>query len=187
MNAGAPVRAISWMVAEPARLARDRREVESRFNNLVFEEQPDDLAPHGSWRGHIPVWPFERSEPDGLQEVVPTPLEVVIAYPSAYPMLAPRFIPRQPAPSFDERSQHRWHVAPNGQLCLLQSEALWSPDSSIVDLIEKAAGWRIEYALVKAGVLESMSLHGIALDGSFDHLITEMAASEKDGSAAGAA
>jgi hypothetical protein len=168
-----PLGGISWMVAEPKRLARDRLEVQERFTNLVLNELPSRAAPHGSWAGQVPLWPFERPTPMGLKRLIARPLEVLIVYPSAYPMLPPRFYPLEPEPTFDERSQHRWHVAPSGRLCLLQTDGLWMPEASIVDLIEKAAGWRVEYALVKAGVVPAMSLHGIVLDDSYDYLIDQ--------------
>jgi hypothetical protein len=173
MTSRALHKGISWMVAEPSRLARDRAEVQERFTDLVLNEVPTRAAPHGSWVGQIPRWPFERPAPVGLERLVPRPLEVLIAYPSAYPMLPPRFYPLDPEPTFHERSQHRWHVAPSGRLCLLQTDGLWIPEASIVDLIEKAAGWRVEYALLKAGTVPAMSLHGIVLDDSYDVLVDQ--------------
>ncbi|GAA3438278.1 hypothetical protein GCM10018954_078940 [Kutzneria kofuensis] len=46
---------------------------------------------------------------------------------------------------------------------------------SVVELLLKAAGWRIEYALMTCGAIESMSLNGIVADPHLDELITQVA------------
>jgi hypothetical protein len=40
-----------------------------------------------------------------------------------------------------------------------------------VDLLLKAAGWRVEYSLMEAGVIEAMTLRGIVDDDQLDHLV----------------
>jgi hypothetical protein len=105
---------------------------------------------------------------------------VVIAYRQAYPMVPPRIYPVDPRPEPIECTQHRWHVNGDGSLCQFQTDTAWDPRDSICDLIVKAAAWRVEYALMKAGVLDQMSLHGIVSDPAADHLITT--ASENAGS-----
>lgn len=121
--------------------------------------------PHGGWYGLLPIWPFERPQPGGVDRFVGgTGLECVLERPgAAYPMIAPTIQPLSPAPAIGERTQATWHVLPAGGLCLLQSTGRWwVPEASITDLLLKAAGWRIEYALMK--VIERMSESGIVSD-----------------------
>jgi hypothetical protein len=106
---------------------------------------------------------------------------VVVVYSAAHPMVAPTIYPTEPEPEIVEWTQHRWHVLGDGGLCLLQSVAAWDPAASLTDLLDKAAAWRVEYALLKAGVREHMSLGGIADDDSLDHLVAEAAQRQADG------
>jgi hypothetical protein len=96
-------------------------------------------------------------------------------YSAAHPMVPPQVHPVDPEPALDERTQHRWHVAPGGALCLLQTYGAWTPESSIVELLLKAAGWRVEYALMKSGVVDAMTVNGIVSDPSRDHLVAQAA------------
>lgn len=159
---------VPWWQAEPARLARDRREVSAAFPSLIFCE--DGQA---GWSGRLPMWPFERPEPPRLDGLAPGGVEIVLAYGAAYPIVSPLIFPRDPEPLPLELTQTRWHVLGNGALCLFQTQADWDPASSVVDLLRRAAGWRVEYALLKAGVRDDMSLSGIVNDDGLDHLVAE--------------
>lgn len=161
---------VPWWQAEPRRLARDQREVADVFPSLAFF--PDGQA---GWAGRLPVWPFARPAPQRLAELVPEGVEVVLAYGAAYPIVSPWIFPRDPEPLPLELTQGRWHVLGNGALCLFQTQADWDPISSVVDLLRKAAGWRVEYALLKAGVREDMSLSGIVNDDGLDDLVPQAA------------
>ena len=167
-----------WLQLDPERLERDRAEIEAFAPNLTYAEPGIDeetgLVFHGGWGGALPLWPFDRAEPPGLQDVTEgRGLNAVIAYPASYPMIAPRVHPIDPKPEAFEISQQVWHVAPGRTLCLLQSDGDWTPESSIVDLLLKAAGWRIEYALMKAKRIERMTISGIVDDPALDHLMNE--------------
>lgn len=169
---------VLWPDAEPAVLRRDRVEISAFAPDLNY--QPPEtvggkVAHHGRWTGRLPVWPFDRPVPDGLWDLVPEGASVVMSYSAAHPVLPPRITVTDPEPELQERTQHRWHVAPGGSLCLLQTEGDWTPETSPVELLMKAAGWRIEYALMKAGILEAMSTNGIVSDHMRDHLIAEAA------------
>ncbi len=166
---------IYWTEVEPERLARDLAEVAELAPDMHFQA-PGKLGGtehHGMWAGRLPVWPLARPEPDGLDALVPAGLECMVLCSAAHPMIPPQVRPISPEPMLLERSQHKWHVAPAGALCLMQSTGDWDPLDSVADLLVKAAAWRVEYALMKAGVIEWMSLSGIVSDGSFDHLIGE--------------
>jgi hypothetical protein len=159
---------IAWWEAEPARFARDQDEVAARFPELIWQQ-----SGAGGWVGRLPMWPLERPEPAGLSRLLGgAGLEVVIAYRQAYPMVPPRIYPIDPRPGAVECTQQRWHVNGDGSLCQFQTDTAWDPRDSICDLIVKAAAWRVEYALMKAGALEQMTLHGIVDDPSLDDLVT---------------
>lgn len=174
---------ISWCEAEPARLRRDREDVGQHFPDLAFIEpggsHGDLTLPHGGWYGVLPIWPFERPHPTGVVELVGgRGLEMVLEYPAAYPMIAPTIYPLAPEPAFDERTQATWHVLPGGGLCLVQSAGGWIPEASVTELLLKAAGWRIEYALMKIGAIEKMSVAGMVSDSAQDALLTPAAVGE---------
>jgi hypothetical protein len=158
-----------WWQCEPKRFASDTAEIAAAFPDLTWRSDGP-----GDWIGHLPIWPFDRTEPPGLHELIGGKgLEVGVFCGHAYPVVRPAIHPLDPEPLIIERTQHRWHVNGDGSLCLLQNEATWTGRASIVDLLTKAAGWRVEYALMKTGVIEAMSERGIVDDASFDHLVRE--------------
>lgn len=168
---------IFWQDAEPARLQRDLKEVAEFAPHLLYQE-PDPSASgehmHGGWFGELPLWPFGRPEPEGLKELVGTNgLTVAVMYSAAHPMVPPTIFPVSVEPTPEEETQSAWHVAPGGSLCLLQSDGGWHPEASITELLAKAAGWHVEYALMKRGVIQEMSVRGIVVDSSSDHLVTQ--------------
>lgn len=168
---------ILWMQAEPARLARDQAEVAAFAPLLEYcgpDLTADNAISHGGWVGELPRWPFDRAEPRSLDDLIgERGLRLAMLYSAAHPMVPPVVYPLDPEPLLMEQTQSAWHVAPGGSLCLLQSLGAWRPEASITDLLAKAAGWRVEYALMKAGVIEQMSIDGIVSDSSFDHLIAQ--------------
>lgn len=204
------LRRIRWTEGEPRRLARDLHDVDG-FNTAFgatlqyappgtsiqtilgafgaipgpvsrWTVPPDETAfDHGGWYGTLPLWPFDRAAPDGLDVLTGgSGLEFTLSYPAAYPMVPPMIWPLAPQPEMVERTQAMWHVLPSGGLCLLQSDGAWQPEASVVELLLKASGWRVEYALMKAQVIESMAVSGIVSDPSFDHLVTRAAAAPTD-------
>lgn len=164
--------AVLWMEDEPERLERDLREVEAFAPHLTFFEPRSREFLHGGWIGRLPLWPFERPEPNGLRNLLgDSGAEVAVAFSAAHPMVPPTVYPLSPEPAIEERTQATWHVAPDGSLCLLQSQGQWQPEASITELLLKAAGWHVEYALMKADVIEKMTECGIVNDDSLDGLI----------------
>jgi len=165
-----------WMDQDPKRLARDKAELAAFAPLLRYVEPTSDPQTHGLWLGQIPRWPFERLQPLGLEVLLGgSEFELIMIYPSAYPMTPPTFFPSNVTPEPVEQSQAIWHVAPGGSLCLLQSTGGWPPEASVTELVQKAAGWRVEYALMKAGVIEQMTTNGIVSDPVLDYLVTEVA------------
>jgi len=164
-----PDHIVPWWQAEPTRLERDRREIEEAFPDLALT-----LEGEGYWSGRLPMWPFDRPAPSRLGDLLDGEgLELRLVYGAAYPIVSPSIVPLDPEPLFDELTQTRWHVLGSGALCLFQTQADWDPASSVVDLLRRAAGWRVEYALLKSGVRTDMTLAGIAHDDSLDGLIEE--------------
>ena len=166
---------ILWFAAEPQRLERDVAEVEALVPGVVYQSANSGsaAAAHGSWYGVLPMWPFDRPEPSGLSDLLGgSGLEFALVYPAAYPMVPPAVYPVNPEPEIIEQTQSRWHVAPGGALCLLQSEGAWLPEASVTELLFKAAGWRVEYALMRAELLTQMTTNGIVSDDSIDHLVS---------------
>lgn len=172
---------VTWWQCEPRRLARDQAEIRDQFPGL--EWQPDGA---GIWLGRLPRWPFSRSEPPGLLKVVGEEgLQIAVVYGHAYPMVPPEIFPLDPEPDLSTRTDQRWHVMGDGSLCLLQSDATWTGRDSVVELLLKAAGWRVEFELMRRGAVNAMTINGIVEDSQFDHLITEVAV-EQDTAPAGA-
>lgn len=174
------LRPISWAEADPARLERDLRDVAAFDPTLQYQPPGTRFGEigftHGGWYGTLALWPFDRAAPDGLEALTAgVGLEFALTYPAAYPMVPPAIQPLSPEPEIFERTQATWHVLPGGGLCLLQSEGAWQPEASIVDLLLKAAGWRIEYALMKAHAMEAMAVSGIVSDTTCDHIIATAA------------
>jgi len=165
---------VSWWACEPRRLAQDQAEVAADFPELSW--RGDDA---GSWLGRLPRWPFARLEPEGLEELVGDGMPVVVVYGHAYPMVPPAIYPRDPEPDPRKWTDAAWHVMGDGSLCLIQDDAMWSGRDRLGDLLRKAAGWRVEYALMTAGLIDKMSLVGIVEDDTFDHLVTEAAARKR--------
>lgn len=160
-----------WWEAEPARLRRDRAEVADAFPELAFVADGQ-----GGWRGRLPLWPFARPSPAGLDRLTEgRGLDLVLVYGPAYPIVYPSIFPLDPQPQPIELTQTRWHVLGHGALCLFQTQQDWDPASSVAELLRRAAGWRVEYALLTTGVIEDMTMVGIVNDSSLDHLVAAAA------------
>ncbi|WP_306357928.1 MULTISPECIES: hypothetical protein [unclassified Nocardia] len=160
-----------WWVHEPRRLAADRNEIRRRFPALVWTSRDS-----GEWEGELPLWPFDRSRPPGLDNLLRGQgLRVLVQCGQAYPVVAPKLFALEPEPALHQRLLHRWHVNSDGSLCLLADPTRWTNRMSLGDLLQKAAGWRIEYELMVAGAVESMTANGIVSDDAIDHLISQAA------------
>jgi hypothetical protein len=156
-----------WWSHEPGRLNTDQHQLHARFPGLNWS-----TADNGQWSGELPMWPFDRDAPAGLDVLLGgRGLQVLVRCGQAYPAAPPRVVPLDPAPEIAERTQQRWHVNGDGTLCLFQNEAVWSTRATLVDVLLKAAGWRIEYALMKAGLIDAMTINGIVTDIALDAVI----------------
>lgn len=163
-------RARPWWDDQPAALARVLADLRDANFDLTWS-----TSLGGVLEGRLPPWPFGRSAPELLSALVPQGLLVEVHLGQSFPMLCPKVFPQDPLPPFDRWTQHRWHVNGDGSLCQLQSADAWDPSTSVVDVLRKAAGWRVEYALVEADAVAAMSLSGIVSDDSLDGLVVEAA------------
>lgn len=161
----------NWTDWDPARFLRDVEEIAVYAPGLQYVA-PSSKSPSGGWVGDLPIWPFSRPEPSRLAQLITRPLRIGFLYSDAHPMIAPQIYPLDPIPDISEESDTAWHVAPGGSLCLLRSEGDWMPNASVTELLMKASGWHIEYALMRAGLVSEMTESGIASDESRDILIS---------------
>lgn len=159
----------AWWRYDGLRLDADTRAIEQVFPELG----PIAGGPGRGWSGRLPVWPFERSAPARFRDDVKG-LEMLLLFPESYPMAMPDIHPIDPEPEFAEWTQHRWHVNGDGSLCMVQEQRTWTGRQSVVDLLLKAASWRLEYGLVRAGLVDSMSENGIVSDARRDLKIVEL-------------
>lgn len=157
---------ISWLEAEPRRLALEREAMTPVAPELSW------LGARG-WEGLLPLWPFPRPQPDGLEKFLSgRRFRVHVEYLESFPMTAPRIWPLDPDPPIGVRSMAEWHVNPDGSLCLLQSATAWDPISTAADLVPKAAGWFLEYLLMAEDAIDTMTESGIANEASLDHFFS---------------
>jgi hypothetical protein len=163
-------RARPWWKDQPVALERVLADVQEATFDLAWYP-----AGGGVLSGHLPRWPFDRPPPELLTTLVLEGLLVEVHLGQSFPMLCPKVFPLDPLPPIDRWTQHCWHVNGDGSLCQLQSADAWDPSTSVVDVLRKAAGWRVEYALVQAGAAPAMSLSGMVSDDSLDALVTEAA------------
>ena len=160
---------VSWLIAEPTVLARERSAMAATAPELVWQ----DDAPSGAWEGEAPVWPFERPRPAGLDRFLSgARMTIRVQYLPAYPMVPPLLYPLDPQVGFGVWTLHDWHVNGDGSLCLLQRASDWTGYSPAADLVVKAAGWFLEYLLLERKVRSSMTECGIVHDDSLDELFT---------------
>jgi hypothetical protein len=165
----------SWWQDEPRRLAREQAAMIAAAPDLAW--LPEE--PSGGWQGTVPMWPFNRPQPRGLNGLLGSKqLEVRIVCGHAFPMVEPLVRPLSVEVPWQALGWTSWHVAPDGSLCLFQASAQWDPSSPVADLIPKISGWYIEYHLMLAARIEAMTESGLAADDSLDVLISALETKE---------
>lgn len=157
----------SWWEDDPDRLDRERVAMAAAAPELVWL----DDEPSGGWEGPVPLWPFERSVPEGVQKLTSgTPLVVRIVCGHAYPMVEPAVYPLGIDPPYVAFGWSAWHLLPNGGLCLLRDAVMWNPEETASALIPKVSGWHLEYLLMLNKRIDAMTESGLAVDESIDSL-----------------
>lgn len=152
-----------WWEHDSARLNLDQRMVEAKFPGLSYR-----LEGPGYLEGPLPIWPFERLIPNGVDAI--SPLQVGVIFGHAYPAAEPQIYPLSPEPALFERSFTQWHVLGTGALCLLQDADMWTLRAPLEELLLKAAGWRLEYELIRRGKIAEMTVAGIVSSDELDEL-----------------
>lgn len=155
----------TWWADQPRRLERELAAMSAVAPDMAWDT--DDSG----WAGTVPLWPFDRPQPARVQALVREPLAVRIVCGPAYPMVEPAVTPLGLDIPLQALGWTRWHVLPNGDLCLLQSTSAWPPEAVAADLVHKVSGWYVEYHLMLAGLIEAMSPAGIAADTLYDDLL----------------
>lgn len=168
---------ISWTEAEPELLRREQATMAELTNEMAWNEEIIHRGRrHFGWLGLAPVWPAERPQPPGLEELLDgRRLNLAVAYPEGFPMIPPILIPLDehgmPLVPIEYRTMHEWHVVGSGALCLLQTATAWQPTNTAAELVAEASGWFAEYLLMCDDKMGKMTEVGIRVDESLDPLI----------------
>ncbi|PPF75507.1 hypothetical protein [Pseudoclavibacter sp. Z016] len=157
----------TWWEDDPARLEQEIADVRAVAPLLTWTEEEA-----GWFEGPLPLWPFARSAPANISDLL-DPFVVRVEYNHAFPAAPPHILPLLPQPVPTIRGFTQFHVLPSGRLCLLRDADQWYPWSKTSELLLKASGWAIEFALFEAGAITRMSMSGIVIDTSHDELIAE--------------
>ena len=170
--------AISWVVAEPEALKREKAEMERWAPALQWRE--DLIWRQGrrayGWVGLAPEWAADRPKPPGVEELIDgRALQLEVVYPEAFPAAPPELFPIEPSVPLDRRTLGRWHINGDGSLCLMQRADDWQIDDTAAALVRKASGWFIEYLLLEGGAIEKMTESGIFSDTDLDPILTTFA------------
>lgn len=164
----------TWVEAEPARAEAERTAMATTAPDLEW------LDGGQGWEGAAPAWPFERPPPKELDAFLAgRRFRLRVDYLEGFPMAPPRVIPLEPEPDPAVRTQHDWHVNPDGTVCLFQSASDWTGTETAADLVVKAAGWFLEFLLMEAGLIDRMTVNGIANDPVHDHLFIAASAAAR--------
>lgn len=168
---------ISWTQAHPELVEHEQAAMANVAPDMVWRDDlPSPREGHRlcGWVGQVPQWTADRDAPPGLDKLLGAArLQLCVAYPEAFPAIAPILWPLVPEVPLQNRSRHDWHVNGNGSLCLLRHGRDWHVDDTAADLVAKAAGWFVEYRLMEEGRIDAMSEFGIYSDASRDELIAE--------------
>jgi len=168
----------SWVRAEPNALAREREAMLARAPEMTWQDQltaANNMRGAG-WEGLAPAWGAERPRPPGVDELLDgRQLRLQVVYREGFPMVPPVLVPLDPEPPMERRTQHYWHVNPDGSLCLLRSADNWQLTATAADLVCKASGWLIEYFLVEANLMDGMTARGIYASSAIDPILAKLA------------
>lgn len=162
---------LAWWDAEPERLKREQEVMAARAPDMQWV----DGLPAKGWRGLAPEWPMPRARPENLDKLLQAQrLELEVRYSQGFPAEAPTLIPLDPQPDPDQRFREKWHLNSDGSLCLVGRVRDWDEAFTAAELVEKAAGWFIEYRAVQEQLLEEMSAVGMFVSSDLDQLIAAL-------------
>jgi hypothetical protein len=168
----------SWTDAEPRILRREVEAMNEHAPEMAWHDEVvglDGKAGKG-WEGLAPVWAGDRSKPKGVDGLLAgRQLRLKVVYREAFPTVPPMLFPVDPSPPLERRTQHYWHLNPNGSLCLMRGAEDWAQTDTAAALVRKASGWFIEYLLVEAGAIDGMTTSGIFKSTGIDPVLKTFA------------
>ncbi|MGY4856344.1 hypothetical protein [Cryobacterium sp. AP23] len=159
------VPARTWWEDDPARLNAEIADVQGVAPFLTWTAEGA-----GRFEGPLPLWPFSRPAPGDISDLL-DPFVVRVEYGHAFPAAPPQVLPLIPQPIPTIRGFTEFHVLPSGRLCLLRDADQWYPWSRTSELLLKASGWAVEFALLQAEAITKMSVSGIVTDTTYDDAI----------------
>jgi hypothetical protein len=159
------VAARTWWEDDPERLDLEIADVHGIAPLLTWTAEGA-----GFFEGPLPLWPFSRPAPKDIADLL-DPFVVRVEYGHAFPAAPPQVLPLSPRPVPTIRGFTQFHVLPSGRLCLLRDADQWYPWSRTSELLLKASGWAVEFALLGADSISQMSVSGIVIDTSYDDAI----------------
>jgi hypothetical protein len=163
---------VRWYEAHPERWQREIEAMSDVAPELTWCEELEGTT-GGGWVGTAPKWPFAREGPPDLDTFLDGGVfQLEIRCSAAHPAAAPAFHPIDPVPDLFVRTYQAWHVMGDGSLCLLQNTLDWTGRELAAELVIKAAGWYLEYLLLRAEKIEAMTVAGIATDDQLDRYFT---------------
>lgn len=150
----------------------------ARAPQMVWQDEivgPDGKTRTG-WEGFAPTWGGDRSRPPGVDGLLAgRKLRLKVIYREAFPTVPPTLVPVDPDPPMERRTQHYWHINPNGSLCLFRRADDWKQTDTAAALVCKASGWFIEYLLVEAGEMDGMTVSGVYSSTGIDPILKRFA------------
>jgi hypothetical protein len=168
----------SWTDAEPRILRREHEAMGERAPEMQWRDEvvgPDGKVGKG-WEGLAPTWGGDRPKPDGVDGLLAgRQLRLKVIYREAFPAVPPALFPVDPDPPPERRTQHYWHLNPNGSLCLMRNAGDWKQTDTAAALVAKASGWFIEYLLVEADEIDGMTVTGIFTSTGIDPVLKKFA------------
>lgn len=168
---GSDIPNFPWYIENPQRLTIENDALKSFAPDLAWN---DKLGASGGWYGVVPIWPFERSAPPSLIQNPPSQLEVAIHCTGAHPVAPPAFVPVRPKPPIDRWTQHKWHLNGDSSICMFRAAELWTGRDLVTELVAKASSWYLQYLLLEANLIETMTEAGIASSDELDPLIDQL-------------
>ena len=80
-----------------------------------------------AWRGLVPTWPFDRKQPEQLDEFLAGDrLEAVIKPSAAHPVVPPKILPLEPQPTLEQCTYTTWHTLGDGSICVVREDYNWT-------------------------------------------------------------
>lgn len=155
----------SWDQVLPGRFAWELDEMASIAPDMRWD------SGLSGWTGMVPVWPFDRARPPGLNDFLDGDrFELQILPSPAHPAVHPTLWPLSPRTQVEHCTDTAWHTNGDGSLCVVREHYTWTGAEPCAALIPTAAGWFLEFLLMTGQVIDAMTVHGIEASPDLDNL-----------------